>query len=133
VAHTDPSARLALFIEASDIAIGASLQQRVCDAWQLLASYDHKLSPAQQKYSPYEPELLAVFVAIKYFQHMIEGRPVVFFTGHKPRTYAFQERRYRCSPRHFSHLEFIGNFLLASDISQDKTMLQTPYRGRSPS
>jgi len=50
--HPDPSATLALFTDASDTSIGAALQQRVCDAWQPLAFYSHKLSPSQQKCSP---------------------------------------------------------------------------------
>jgi len=110
LAHPDPSATLALFTDASDAALGAALQQRVCDAWQPLAFYSHKLSPAQQKYSPYDRELLAVYEAIKYFRHMVEGRPFVIFTNHKPLTYAFQQRRDICSPRQFRHLEFIGPF-----------------------
>jgi len=65
--HPDSSATLALFTDASDIAIGTALQQHVCDAWQPLAFYSHKLSPAQQKYIPYNRELLAVYKAIKYF------------------------------------------------------------------
>jgi cleavage and polyadenylation specificity factor subunit 1 len=52
LAHPDPSATLVLFTDASDVAIGAALQQRVCDAWRPLAFYSHKLNPAQQKYSP---------------------------------------------------------------------------------
>jgi len=110
LAHPDPSAPLALFTGASDTALGASLQQRVCDAWQPMAFYSHKLSPAQQKYSPYDCELLAMYEAIKYFRHMVEGCPFVIFTDHKPLAYAFQQRRDRCSPRQFHHLEFIGQF-----------------------
>ena len=72
LSHLDPSATLALFTDASDIALGAALQQHVCDAWQPLAFYFHKLSPAQQKYSPYDRELLAVYEAIMYFQRMVE-------------------------------------------------------------
>ena len=48
--------------------------------------------------------------AIKYFRHMVKGCPSVIFTDHKPLTYAFQQRRSKCSPRHFFHLEFIGQF-----------------------
>jgi len=129
LAHPDPSAALALFTEASDTAIGAALQQRVCDAWQPLAFYSHKLSSTQQKYNPYDCELLAVYEAIKYSRHMVEGRHFVIFTDHKPLTYAFQQRRDKCSPRQFRHLEFIGQFLPTSGMSQVKTMLwQTPYR-----
>jgi hypothetical protein len=65
--HPDTSTMLALFTDASDIALGAALQQHICDAWQPLAFYSHKLSPAQQKYSPYDHELLAVYKAIMYF------------------------------------------------------------------
>jgi cleavage and polyadenylation specificity factor subunit 1 len=110
LAHPDPSATLALFTDASDNSIGAALQQRVCDAWQTLAFYSHKLSPSQQKYSPYNRELLAVYEAIKYFRHMVEGCPFVIFTDHKLLTHAFQQQRGKCSPCQFRHLEFIGQF-----------------------
>jgi cleavage and polyadenylation specificity factor subunit 1 len=100
---------LALFTDAYDV-IGAALQQGVRDTWQPLAFYSHKLTPAQQKYSPYDRELLAVCEAIKYFRHMVEGRPFVIFTDHKPLTYAFQQRRDKCFPRQFRRLEFIGQF-----------------------
>ena len=62
LAHPDPSATLALFTDTSGI--GAALQQRVCDSWQPRAFYSHKLSPTQQKYSPYDREPLAVYEAI---------------------------------------------------------------------
>jgi hypothetical protein len=40
--------------------MGAVLQQRVQNAWQTLAFF-RKLSPAQQKYSTYDRELLAIY------------------------------------------------------------------------
>jgi cleavage and polyadenylation specificity factor subunit 1 len=80
---------LALFTDACDIAIGAALQERTGDAWQPLVFYSHKLSPAQQKCNLYDHKLLAMYEAIKYFRHMVEGRPFVIFTCHKPLTYAF--------------------------------------------
>jgi len=103
LAHPKPSAALNLFTDASDTAIDAAFQQHVCDAWQPLAFYSHNLSSTQQKYSPYDRELLAVYEAIKYFRHMVEGRHFVTFTDHKPLTYAFQKRRGKCSPRQFRH------------------------------
>jgi hypothetical protein len=51
LAHPDPSAPLALVTDASTSATGAVLQQRVQNAWQPLAFFSRKLSPAQQKYS----------------------------------------------------------------------------------
>ena len=98
LAHPDPSATLALFTDASEIAIGATLQQHVCDTWKPLAFYFHTLSPAQQNYSPYYQQFLAVYEAIKYFRHMTKGHPFVIFTDHKPLTYAFQQCKDKCSP-----------------------------------
>jgi hypothetical protein len=40
--------------------MGAVLQQRVDSAWQPLAFISKKPNPAQQKYSAYDRELLAV-------------------------------------------------------------------------
>ena len=37
--HPDPSAMLAIFTHASNTAVRAALQQRVCEAWQSLAFY----------------------------------------------------------------------------------------------
>jgi len=51
LAHPDPSATVALFTDPSVIAIGAAFQQCVFDAWQPLAFYSHKPSPAQPKLS----------------------------------------------------------------------------------
>jgi hypothetical protein len=54
LAHTEPTAQLALVTDASTSAMGAVLQQRVDNAWQPLAFFSKKLNPAQQKYSGYD-------------------------------------------------------------------------------
>jgi len=55
LAHPDPSATLALFTDASDNAIGAALQQRVCDAWQPLAFYTCLAQPRSSKVQSLRP------------------------------------------------------------------------------
>jgi cleavage and polyadenylation specificity factor subunit 1 len=62
--------------------MGAVLQQRVRDAWQQLAFFSRKLSPAQQKYSAYDREILAIYKAVKYFRHMLEVRHFTVLTDH---------------------------------------------------
>jgi hypothetical protein len=47
-------------MDASTTAMGAVLQQQMQDVWQPLAFFSRKLSPAQQKYSAYKRELLAI-------------------------------------------------------------------------
>jgi cleavage and polyadenylation specificity factor subunit 1 len=110
LAHPDPLAPLALVTDASTSAMGAVLQQRVKNAWQPLAFFSKKLNPAQQKYSAYDRELLAIYEAVKHFRHMLEARHFTIFTDHKPITYAFQQKRDKCSPRQFNHLDFVAQF-----------------------
>lgn len=110
LAHPDCEAKLALVTDASDLAMGAVLQQLKDGHWQPLAFFSRKLSPAQQKYSPYDRELLAIYESIKYFRHMLEARHFVVYTDHKPLSFAFSERKSTCSPRQFRHLDYISQF-----------------------
>lgn len=110
LAHPDMNARLALVTDASDTTIGGVLQQRVDEEWQPLAFFSRKLNPAQRKYSPYDRELLAIYEAIKHFRHFVEARHFTVFTDHKPICFAFHQRKDKCSPRQFRHLDFISQF-----------------------
>ncbi|CAG9101291.1 unnamed protein product [Plutella xylostella] len=110
LAHPDCQAKLALITDASDVAMGAVLQQFKDDTWQPLAFFSRKFSSSQQKYSPYDRELLAIYEGIKYFRHMLEARHFTVFTDHKPICYAFRERKTNCSPRQYRHLDYISQF-----------------------
>jgi cleavage and polyadenylation specificity factor subunit 1 len=87
--------------------MGAVLQQRVDNAWQPLA-FSKKLNPAQQRYSAYDRELLAIYEAVKHFRRMLETRHFTIFTDHKPISIAFQQNRDKFSPRQFNHLDYIA-------------------------
>jgi hypothetical protein len=41
---------------------------------------------------------------------MLEASHFNIFTDHKPITYAFQQKRDKCSPRQFNHLDFVAQF-----------------------
>ena len=90
--------------------MSAVLQQRVQDVWQPLAFFSRKLSSAQQKYSAYDRERLAIYEAVKHFPHMLETRHFTILTDHKPLTFAFRQKRDKCSPRQFNQLDFISQF-----------------------
>ena len=98
----DGAAPISLVTDASTTAMGAVLQQRKQDSWQPQAFFSKKMSTAQQKYSAYDRELLAIYEAVKHFRHMLEARHFMIFTDHKPLTYAFTQRRDKCSPRQFN-------------------------------
>jgi cleavage and polyadenylation specificity factor subunit 1 len=68
------------------------------------------MNSAQLKYSAYDRELLAVYEAVKHFRHMLEARHFTILTDHKLLTFAFQQKRDKCSPRHFNYLDFIAEF-----------------------
>lgn len=110
LAHPDCQADLALVTDASNSAMGAVLQQFKSGIWEPLAFFSRRFSPSQQKYSPYDRELLAIYESIKYFRHMLEARHFVISTDHKPLSYAFSERKANCSPRQFRHLDYISQF-----------------------
>jgi hypothetical protein len=86
----------------------AVLQQRVKNTWQPL-DFSKKLNPAQQKYRAYARELLTIYETVKQFRHMLEARNFIF-TEHKPITYAFQQKRDKCSRQQFDHLHFAAQF-----------------------
>jgi cleavage and polyadenylation specificity factor subunit 1 len=95
--------------DASTTAMGAVLQQ-VQDTWQPLAFFCRMLSPTQQKYSPYDRELLSIYEAVWYFRHMFEARHFTIITDHKQLMYAFQQNRDKFSSLQFNQLEFVSQF-----------------------
>ena len=108
--HPRIGARLALVCDASDLAVGAALQQRVDDRWEPLAFFSKKLSPAETRYSAFDRELLAIYLAIKHFRHMVEAREFTIYTDHKPLIFAFRQKLEKATPRQSRHLDFIGQF-----------------------
>ncbi|XP_076384356.1 uncharacterized protein LOC117225084 [Megalopta genalis] len=110
LAHPSNDSRLSIMVDASDFALGATLQQWQGGSWQPLAFCTKALSPAQKKYSAYDRELLAIYTAVKHFRHAIEGREFIIYTDHKPIVFAFKQRSDKCTPRQFRYLDLIGQF-----------------------
>ena len=57
---------LALFIDASDHSVGATLQQRGDNGWEPLAFFSKKLNAIEAKYSAFDREL-AMYLTVKQF------------------------------------------------------------------
>ncbi|GFQ92140.1 hypothetical protein TNCT_65941 [Trichonephila clavata] len=81
--HPSANALLTFVVDASDKAVGALLHQQTSKGWQSIVFFSKTLSPAQPRYSAYDREPLAVYMAIKCFRHMVEGRsfPRLQFSG----------------------------------------------------
>ena len=96
--------------DASDYAVGAVLQQYVDQQWCPIAYFSKKLKRSETKYSTYDRELLAIYLAIKHFRHFLEGRTFTVFTDHKPLTYSLSSTTDKYTPRQIRHLDYISQF-----------------------
>ena len=110
LSHPKPDASLSIATDASDLAVGAVLQQFVHGSWQPLAYFSRTLSPTEKRYSTFDRELLGIYLAIKHFRHSVEGCTFHILTDHKPLTFLSSFRSDRHSPRQIRHLDFILQF-----------------------
>lgn len=95
--------------DASDLAVGGTLQQYNGKIWEPIAFFSRKFSPAESRYSAFDRELLAIYLTIKQFRFFLEGRQFTVFTDHKPLTRVIESKTER-SPRQARHLEYIAQF-----------------------
>lgn len=106
-----PDTNLSLMTDASNTSLGAVLQQQFNNEWRPLGYFSKKLTQAETKYSTYDRELLAIFMAIRHFKNLLEGRKLTIFTDHKPLTYAFTKvNSDKESPRRIRQLSYISEF-----------------------
>ena len=112
--HPHPDAPTCILTDASDTAVGAVLQQRIDNKWCPLAYFSRKLNSAQQKYSMFDRELLAIYLSIQHFRYFVEGRDFFIVTDHKPLTYALRSRSFNHSPHQARQLDYISQF--TSDV-----------------
>ena len=108
--NPDVNCPLILKTDASQSAVGAVLQQVVADQVQPLCFFSRKLQPAQTRYSTFSRELLSIYLAVRHFRHILEGRNFVIYTDHKPITFALRSPPDRHAPRENRYLDFIAQF-----------------------
>ncbi|BHF60333.1 hypothetical protein SprV_0100329700 [Sparganum proliferum] len=112
--HFYADAPISLMVDASNVAVGAVLQQSLPDSTVPLAFFSKELSKAETRYSTFGRELLAAYLAVRHFRHLLEGREFTIFTDHKPLTFAMNSHSDKLSPREIRLLDYISQF--TSDI-----------------
>ena len=110
LAHPSPTASIAITSDASDYAVGAVYEQWVGGAWQPLAFFSRQLRPNEQKYSTFDRELLGLYLAIRHFRSLLEGRHFTAFVDHKSLTFAMAKVAEPWSARQQRHLSYISEF-----------------------
>ena len=99
-----------LVTDASDTAVGAIIQQTVAGVTQPVAFLSKSLTSAQKKWSTFDRELLAIFLAMKHFKHFLGGHPFTICTDHKPLTFMFTSNMSNATARQSRHMNYISNF-----------------------
>ena len=112
--HWHPSAETSLMVDASDVAVGAVLQQKISGQWQPHGFFSRNLKPAETRYSTFGRELLAIYLAIKHLRHLLEGHHFCVLTDHKPLTFVFNHNSEKYTPRETRQLGYISE--LTTDI-----------------
>lgn len=90
--------------DASNTTIGAALKQLDGEQWKLVGFFPRKLTTTEKNYCTYDRELLAVFAAIEFFQHIVDGRQFIVRTDHRPLIYAFQRKQEKANERRLNNL-----------------------------
>ena len=106
--HPVQNAPLRLVTDASDTAVGATLEQIVKGRIQPIGLFSKKLNTKYK--SAYDRELEAIYLAIKHFSHQLEGCHFKILTDHKPITFAFNKRPESASPQQKRMLNYISQF-----------------------
>ena len=99
-------ARISLMTDASDVAVGATLQQEIDGHQQPLGFFSKSLSRAQKNYSTFDRELLAMYLSLKYFRYFLEGRPFTIYTDHALLTHAISSPLKDAPERRLRQLHF---------------------------
>jgi cleavage and polyadenylation specificity factor subunit 1 len=112
--YPKPNSETCIVADASSIAVGGVLQNKVDDEWKPIAFFSRKLTATEKNYSTFGRELLAAYLAVRHFKHMVEGTSFHVKTDHKPLIGAMQRAAERDIPRETRHLNYISIF--TSDI-----------------
>uniref|UniRef100_A0AAV2KZF4 Gypsy retrotransposon integrase-like protein 1 n=1 Tax=Knipowitschia caucasica TaxID=637954 RepID=A0AAV2KZF4_KNICA len=110
--HLSPGAPVALTTDASNYAVGAVFEQWVEGTWQPLAFFSRQLVPRERKYSTFDRELLVVWLAIRHFRFVLEGREFTVFVDHKPLTFPMSKVAEPWSARQQRQLAFISEYTM---------------------
>ncbi|KAJ8404924.1 hypothetical protein AAFF_G00333110 [Aldrovandia affinis] len=69
-----------------------------------------QLRASEQKYSTFDRELLALYLAVRHFRFLLEARPFTAFVDHKPLTFVMAKLSEPWSARQQRHLSYVSEF-----------------------
>lgn len=114
LAHPKQGAKVAITADALLTGIGAVLEGWHKGTWRPISSFSKKLSSAQSKYSTFGRQLLALYEAVKYFRHFLQGADFVPYTDQKPLVGKVYRKSDPLTVVQQPHLSFLAEY--TSDI-----------------
>lgn len=93
LAFPSTDAKMVLMTDCSNTCTGTVLQQKESNSWKSLGFFTQKPFHTQRNYSTYDSDLLAIllYMAIKYFRYLMEGRSLMIYIDHKSTVYAMRK------------------------------------------
>ena len=82
--------RLELIIDASNHSVGTGLIQWVDESWQPLSVFSTELKLNETRYSASSRKLIATYIAIRHFRHLLDTQEFTLYMDHKPLVYALK-------------------------------------------
>ena len=130
--HPRPHAVLALSTDASDVGIGAVLEQLQDNVWHPLGFFSRQLSDREKRYSAFDRELHALHAAVKHFRFTLEGRTFVALTDHAPLVDALVKKGDPLSAVQQRKLSFLSEFDMDLRHVSGKDNLIADWLSRAP-
>ena len=104
----NPSLPYEIMSDASKYAVGAVLMQKYDDGVHPVAFFSKQMNSAEQRYPVHEQELLAIFLALKHWRHLLIGNHATIYTDHKPLTH--YKTQATLSSRQIRWLSFFADY-----------------------
>ena len=110
LAYPEHDAPITFMVDASENGAGAVVQQTVDGVKQPLMFFSQSFNQAQKNYSTFDRELLAMYMAVRYFSWFLESRDFCILTDHKPLVAAFKSPMNNSTHRQSRHLSTISEY-----------------------
>ena len=110
LAHPCADADLSLHADASNVALGAILEQTVPGKTEVLGYFSKTLNDTQRRYSTYDLELLAMHSAVKYFEYMLRDKSFTIFTDNKSLVNTFLKPSANHTSKQVRQLSYLSQF-----------------------
>lgn len=112
LAHPDTEKPFYVVTDASDFAVGASLEQETDDGRKPVAFFSHRLSDQERKYPVHERELFAIVLALRMWRHFLYGSEftVTCSTDHRPLQHFMSQAN--LSPRQVRWQQYLSEYNL---------------------